>query len=196
MSRLFYRLVEGNPPSLRDVMSYKALGRPLLNEANREVWAGGVSVQNTMAQAHNRAKVLRGKTHVAVLEIPDGANVRWERTGEKRGHVTLWGDPQELLSYVRDVIGLERSYRESTVKPCFELWDSDSANFLGAYESIPDALADLDRTFPTAQLKQQVMDLVLTLELGGDDDDTMILLDGASLYRLLRPIPASELKAS
>lgn len=78
------------------------------------------------------------------------------------------------------------------MKPHFELWDSDSANLLGAYESIPDALADLDRAFPTAESKCQVMDLVLTLELGGDDDDTMVLLDGMSLYRLIRPIPASE----
>ncbi len=82
------------------------------------------------------------------------------------------------------------------MKPCFELWDSDSANLLGAYASIPDALADIDRAFPTAELKHQILNLVLTLELGGDDDDTMILLDGPSLYRLLRPIPASELKAS
>lgn len=108
MPRTFYRLVGANPPTLRDFKSYEALGRPLLNEANRALWTG-VSVQNTVAQARNRAKVVRGKTHIAVLEIPDDADVRYERTGDKRGHFTLWGEPADLLSYVRDVIKLDAS---------------------------------------------------------------------------------------
>ena len=108
MPRTFYRLVGANPPTLRDFESYEALGRPLLNEANRDLWTG-VSVQNTMAQARNRAKVVRGKTHIAVLEIPDDSDVRYERTGDKRGHFTLWGEPADLLSYVRDVIKLDAS---------------------------------------------------------------------------------------
>lgn len=82
------------------------------------------------------------------------------------------------------------------MKPRFELWDAESANLLGAYESIPDALADITRAFPTAESRNQVTDLVLTLELGGDDDDTMVLLGSEELYRLIRPIPASESIAS
>jgi hypothetical protein len=82
------------------------------------------------------------------------------------------------------------------VKPSFELWDSDSANFLGTNASIADALADIGEAFPTAASKSQILNHVLTFELGGDDDDTMVLLDGASLYRLVQPIPPSELKAS
>jgi hypothetical protein len=108
MPRVLYRLVGAYPPARRDFLSYKALGRPLLNEANRDVWAG-VSVQNTMAQARNRAKIIRGKTYVAVLEVPDDADIRCERTGGTRGHYTLWGEPDELLSYVRDVIELNPS---------------------------------------------------------------------------------------
>jgi hypothetical protein len=41
------------------------------------------------------------------LEIPDAAGVRCERTGDARGHLTLWGEPDELLSYVREVIELD-----------------------------------------------------------------------------------------
>jgi hypothetical protein len=76
----------------------------------------------------------------------------------------------------------------------FELWDSESANLLGAYESISGALADLTKAFPTVESKVQIADLVLTLELGGDDDDTMVLLDGAELYRLIQPTLTSEIK--
>ncbi len=36
-----------------------------------------------------------------------------ERTGDARGHFTLWGEPDELLSYVRDVIELGSSIRGS-----------------------------------------------------------------------------------
>src|SRR5699024_9107685 len=108
ISRELYRLVGANSPTRSDFMSYEALGRPLLNEANRDVWAG-VSVQNTMTQDRNRAKVIRGKPHVAVLEIPDDVGIRCERTGDTRGHLTLWGEPEQLLSYVRDVIELETS---------------------------------------------------------------------------------------
>lgn len=81
------------------------------------------------------------------------------------------------------------------MKPRFELWDSDSANFLGAYESIPDALADLKSAFPTDKSRVPIADLVLTLERGGDDGETMVLLEGADLYRLIRPLPASEMIA-
>jgi hypothetical protein len=109
MDRVFYRLVESNPPTLRDFMSYKALGKPLRTEADRDIWEG-LSVQNTLAQARNRAKVFRGKkTHVAVLEIPDDAPVRCERTGVNRGHSTLWATPQKLISYLRDVVELDAS---------------------------------------------------------------------------------------
>jgi len=52
-------------------------------------------------------------------------------------------------------------------------------------------LADLDKAFPSAKAKTRITDLVLTLELGGDDDDAMVLLNGAELYRLVRPVPAS-----
>jgi hypothetical protein len=32
------------------------------------------------------------------------------------------------------------------MKPRFQLWDSDSANLVGLYESIPEIVEDLDRT--------------------------------------------------
>ena len=38
--------------------------------------------------------------YIAQLRIPDGAAVRVERTFESRGHHTIWGKPETLLSFV------------------------------------------------------------------------------------------------
>lgn len=40
---------------------------------------------------------------IAVIVLPDGCNIRYERTGKTRGHHTVWGDPEELLGYVSHV---------------------------------------------------------------------------------------------
>ena len=37
-------------------------------------------------------------------------------------------------------------HEEYPMKPRFQLWDSDSANLVGLYESIPEIVEDLDRT--------------------------------------------------
>jgi len=69
------------------------------------------------------------------------------------------------------------------MKPSFQLWDSDTANLVGEYETVPDALADIEKTSTTAEARSQIKDLVLTLELGGPDGDSMVILDGEALYR-------------
>lgn len=70
------------------------------------------------------------------------------------------------------------------MKPCFQLWDSDTANLVGTYESVPDVVEDLKRTSTTPETREQIKDLVLTLGLGGSDGDSMVILDGAALYLL------------
>jgi len=70
------------------------------------------------------------------------------------------------------------------MKPCFQLWDSETANLVGTYDSVPDVVEDLKRTSTTTEARNQVRDLVLTLGLGGADGESMVILDGAALYRL------------
>lgn len=70
------------------------------------------------------------------------------------------------------------------MKPRFQLWDSDSANLVGLYESIPEILVDLEKTSSTIEEKAQIRDLVVTLSLGGPNDDSVTILDGETLYRL------------
>lgn len=69
------------------------------------------------------------------------------------------------------------------MKPSFQLWDSDTANLVGVYETVPDALADIEKTSTTAKARDQVKGLVLTLELAGTDGEPMVILDGEALYR-------------
>jgi len=70
------------------------------------------------------------------------------------------------------------------MKPCFQLWDSETANLVGMYESVPEVVEDLKRTSKTTEARNQIRDLVLTLGLGGTDGESMVILDGAALYRL------------
>lgn len=70
------------------------------------------------------------------------------------------------------------------MKPRFQLWDSDSANLVGLYESIPEIVEDLDRTSTSVEAKDQIRDLVVTLSLGDPDGESVTVLDGEALYRL------------
>ena len=77
----------------------------------------------------------------------------------------------------------------------FQLWDSDSANLVGMYESIPEILEDLDRTSTSGEAKDQIRDLVMTLSLGDPDGESITILDGEALYRLgvrRHPLPEDE----
>jgi len=69
------------------------------------------------------------------------------------------------------------------MKPTFQLWDSDTANLVGVYETVTEALTDIEKTSTTAEARYQIKDLVLTLDLGGSDGDPMVILDGEALYR-------------
>ncbi len=110
MTREWHRLVRSNPPSLRDFMSQKALGLPLRNERFRDIW-DGVSVQQTLLQARKLNETFRKNpcTWIAILEIPETADIRFKRTTDQIGHYTLWAEPEELIRYVREVVEIAAS---------------------------------------------------------------------------------------
>jgi hypothetical protein len=80
-------------------LSYEALGKSLRDERQRELWSG-VSVQATEAQARGRAKLPTLGRFIAELSVADDGPIVWKRTGDKPGHHTLWGDPDDLLDCV------------------------------------------------------------------------------------------------
>ncbi len=75
------------------------------------------------------------------------------------------------------------------MKPSFELWDSESANYMGNLCVDRGALADIGKAFPTNASKSQILNLVLTVELDGDDDERWFSSTGRRYVRLVRRFP-------
>lgn len=104
-SRTFYRIVRGNPPTKDDFLPYAAMGGPPPADPQvRRLWKG-VSVYDTIDRARNlaRKRPTLG-TYVAMVDVPWSQAIQAERTGHRRGHHTLWGDPAALLACVVRIV--------------------------------------------------------------------------------------------
>jgi hypothetical protein len=104
--RVFYRLVQTNPPTLRDFMSYEAVGirpRRPLTARQREQWRG-VSHYGTAAAARARARISPHLgAYIALVQVPGEATVRVEQAGRDPDHYNVWADPLDLLGWVVSV---------------------------------------------------------------------------------------------
>lgn len=106
MARVFYRVVQTNPPSLGDFASYQAQGKVPHRPTPEvlRVWQG-VSVFATEDQAKEQARLFPTLgAYVAVVEVDDTGPIRWERTTARRGHHTLWGELADLLARVVSIV--------------------------------------------------------------------------------------------
>ena len=106
--RIFYRIVETDPPVLRDFESNRAKGRPMRKRelAQPSLYAG-ISVYAKLTQARRTVRRYpRLGAAVAELRIPEDAPVAIQRTLGP-GHYTLTGDASLLLSYVTAVWSVE-----------------------------------------------------------------------------------------
>ena len=101
----FYRIVQTDPPSIRDFLSYADRGMAVPTDPDlRRLWYG-ISVYDTLDRALSRArKQPTLGTFIAEIQIRWGQGIRAERTGHRRGHHTLWGEPTALLSCVTRVV--------------------------------------------------------------------------------------------
>lgn len=113
MARTFFRIVQTNPPTRRDFLSNQERQReprPGTSEEVRQVW-DGLSVHETEAQSRRQVREFpRLGAFVAELRIPDQrvGPIRWQRTFSRNpGHYTLWGDSDELLGYVVNIVPVE-----------------------------------------------------------------------------------------
>ncbi len=103
--RVFYRIVEADPPRLWDFMSQRAKGHtpPRTDPETVRLWTG-LSMWATEAQARRNARrfpALGG--YIAVLRVPEDAPIRVDRT-RGPGHHTLWGRPSTFLNCVVSVV--------------------------------------------------------------------------------------------
>jgi hypothetical protein len=105
MAWTLYRIVKSGEPTLLDLTSNEVQGIPLRSDDPevRRLWSG-LSCWATEAQARRAIRSFPHLgSHIAILQIPDDAPVRVQRT-RGPGHHTLWGDPATLLTYVAAVV--------------------------------------------------------------------------------------------
>jgi hypothetical protein len=113
LSRIFYRLLSTNPPTLDDFRSYAALGKEPPRDRRSDPaflhrWEG-LSVYDSYREARRLARALRWKRweYIAVLRIPEDAPITYEGPDD-HGHWNLYGaDPAylEAVCLVRVVHG-------------------------------------------------------------------------------------------
>jgi hypothetical protein len=105
VSRVLYRVVKRDPPTVVDFTSNEAQDKPLLHDTprNRRLWSG-LSCFATEAQARWNARRFPGHGNfIARLEIDDEDRIQVEKT-RGPGHYTLWAEPADLLGHVRAVV--------------------------------------------------------------------------------------------
>lgn len=106
--RVFFRVVQTDPPTLDDFRSYLALGKPLLHQTPRRLRAwSGVSVYDTEGAARAKARDFGLGPYLAELHVPADASVEAEGPGQL-GHFNLFGEPEALLRLVVSVRPIAR----------------------------------------------------------------------------------------
>lgn len=105
-TRLFFRIVQSDPPTRLDFTSKQAQGAPSRDPRPEIVrLQDGLSVYSTEAQARRTARryPVLGR-YIAALRVPEGTAIRVERTLSREGHHTIWGEPDDLLARVLSVV--------------------------------------------------------------------------------------------
>ena len=110
--RRFYRVVTTNPPTLRDFLSLKALGRHLRPSASvlqRHIY-DGLSVSSNIASAGYTAKRYpRTGAFIAILDVPDDGRFVIEQTTPTLTHYTIWGDAAAVMACMTTIVSLEEA---------------------------------------------------------------------------------------
>ena len=103
---ILYRIVLSDPPTRDDFTSDEAVGISVVGEDPERIrLRTGISVYGTENQARRKALdyPFLGR-YLAVLDVPEGGSLRFERTTRSRGHHTLWGDPDAIAACVVAVV--------------------------------------------------------------------------------------------
>jgi len=104
--RRLYRIVYTDPPTRRDFVPSPEPDWSWLEAGPEHLELSlGISCFATLTQARNKAKRYPWLGNFIVTRaIPRQTDLRIERTIEKsRGHLTIWGSPDEIASYVLEI---------------------------------------------------------------------------------------------
>ena len=102
----FYRVVGVNPPERQHFTSNKARGKPPRGPErdDPELWEG-LSVYNNEEAARIQAKRIPSLgSYLARLAIPTDSPISYKQTLTNPAHYTIWGDPEELLAIIEEII--------------------------------------------------------------------------------------------
>ena len=110
MARLFYRIVQHNPPTADDFISNEAIGKPPRDrevtdpELHRGISAYGRKDDAIATQ--RRFPVLGG--FLAELALPDDdPEITLRSTSRHGSHYTIWGVPEAFVRRVQSVLPCE-----------------------------------------------------------------------------------------
>lgn len=109
-SRTFWRIVQTDPPTVRDFLSNEARRRRPRDDAPEtlRLWSG-LSMYSSEGAAHRTARTFpRIGGFLGRVDLEEGDDVQIEKTLGP-DHFTIWGDPSLLLSRVAAVVPVERS---------------------------------------------------------------------------------------
>lgn len=103
-TRSFFRLVETDPPTREQFLSYFDRGLTPPDAPPRQIdLHKGVSMFETEEQARKLAlEVTKPYDYIAEVAVPHG--VRAERQGRRAGHHNVYAAPDDLLSWVVRVV--------------------------------------------------------------------------------------------
>lgn len=103
-TRSFFRLVETDPPTREQFLSYDERGLTPLGATPRQLHLyRGISVFETEEQARRRASSIAWPyEYIAEVAIPE--SVRIERQGRREGHHNVYASPDDLLRWVVRVV--------------------------------------------------------------------------------------------
>jgi hypothetical protein len=110
VSRVFYRIIRGPVPTLKDFLPYKELGKPLRFESMEREWAESISVYDDLDSAIEQAKRLRLlRFYLAKVVIPDNEIIEVAQTGKDSHHFSIYAPAWRVLRLVEgDAILVEK----------------------------------------------------------------------------------------
>ncbi len=99
MPTTIYRIVEADPATDLDYLTYAERGMPVRSDHPDAVrWSRGYSCFLTFADARRKGKGLpwKGEAFIAEYELADDTSFVLEQTTDRESHYTLWCDAAVL----------------------------------------------------------------------------------------------------
>lgn len=101
-TRLLYRIIADETPTIRDFLPARVLGKPLLDHRYEREWSEGISAYDDLEHTIRKARGYRGKLglFVAALAIPESDQIEVKQTTKDPHHFTVISSPFILYGLI------------------------------------------------------------------------------------------------